>query len=52
MLFVSEQGEFLKKVKNTKNPCKLLPTGVYFGCPEGLGRIWWFLIIPYLDIIY
>ena len=23
MLFVSEQGGFLKKVINTKNPCKL-----------------------------
>ena len=22
------------------------------GCPVGLGRFWWFLIIPYMSIIY
>lgn len=35
MLFVSEQGGFLKKVINTKNPCKLLPTGGLFWVPGG-----------------
>ena len=52
MLFVSEQGEFLKKVKNTKNPCKLFTYRGLFWVPGGTRTYLVVLIIPYLGIIY